>query len=172
VPALETYDHAVVRVVPRVERDEFINGGIILNCDSAGLLSARIEPDERRLLALEPDVDVVAPNAALNGIRSVCAGGPGAGPIGLLTPRERFDWLVADRSTSIRTSPVHSGRCVDPNAAMVPLRSAMGRRPSSAHGSAGRRLKGQSHHDGIGHGTALRSQIHEYSADLHGGLTE
>lgn len=139
MPALHTYDYAVVRVVPRVERGEFINAGIILYCGSAGLLSARIELDESRLLALEPDVDVDALHAALRAIPSICAGAHGAGPIGLLTPRERFDWLVADRSTSIQTSPVHSGRCVDPNAIMEHLLLAMVRRPGKGNKSAGRR---------------------------------
>jgi hypothetical protein len=141
VPALHTYDYAVVRVVPRVERGEFINAGIIVYCGSADLLSARIELDEQRLIALAPDADLVALNAALGTIPSICAGGPGAGPIGLLSPRERFDWLVADRSTSIQTSPVHSGRSVDPNAVMEQLLLAMVRRPVKATDTAGRRTK-------------------------------
>jgi Protein of unknown function (DUF3037) len=141
VPALHTYDYAVVRVVPRVERGEFINVGIIVYCGSADLLSARIELDEQRLIALAPDVDLIALNAALGAIPSICAGGPSTGPIGLLTPRERFDWLVADRSTSIQTSPVHSGRSVDPNAVMEQLLSTMVRRPVKATDTAGRRTK-------------------------------
>jgi Protein of unknown function (DUF3037) len=141
VPVLHTYDYAVVRVVPRVERGEFINAGIIVYCGSANLLSARIELDEQRLLALEPDVDLVAIIAALSAIPAICVGGASAGPIGLLAPRERFDWLVADRSTSIQTSPVHSGRCVDPNANMEQLLSTMVRRPATGADTTGRRLK-------------------------------
>jgi len=141
VPTLHTYDYAVVRVVPRVERGEFINAGIIVYCASAGLLSARIELDEPRLLALEPDADLEALSVALGAIPPICAGTHSAGPIGLLTPRERFDWLVADRSTSIQTSPVHSGRCVDPNAIMEHLLCTMVRRPSLGDDGAGRRLK-------------------------------
>jgi hypothetical protein len=141
VPALHTYDYAVVRVVPRVERGEFINAGIILYCGAVGLLSARIELDEPRLLALAPDVDLFALNAALGAIPPICAGSPSAGPIGLLTPRERFDWLVADRSTSIQTSPVHSGRCVDPNVIIEHLLSTMVRRPDKCNNGAKRRLK-------------------------------
>jgi Protein of unknown function (DUF3037) len=139
VPAPHTYDYAVVRVVPRVERGEFINAGIIVYCGSAGLLSARIELDEQRLMALAPDVDLFTLNAALRTIPLICRGGPSAGPIGLLTPRERFDWLVADRSTSIQTSPVHSGLCVDPNAVIEQLLSAMVRRPVKDTDTAGRR---------------------------------
>ncbi len=130
MPALHTYDYAVVRVVPRVERGEFINAGVILYCGSVSLLSARIELDQQRLRALEPALDVDAIRVALAAIPAICAGGAGAGPIGLLTARERFDWLVAERSTSIQTSPVHSGRCADPNLAMEHLLAKMVRQPN------------------------------------------
>ena len=113
-----SYDYAIVRVVPRVEREEFINAGVILSCPVQDFLGARIELDERRLLALDAGVDVETVRANLASIPVVCAGGPAAGPIGKLTPRERFHWLVATRSTIIQTSPVHSGRCQDPAAAL------------------------------------------------------
>ena len=113
-----SYDYAIVRVVPRVEREEFINAGVILSCPAQDFLGARIELDERRLLALDASVDVEALRANLASIPLVCAGGPAAGPIGRLSPRERFHWLVAPRSTIIQTSPVHSGRCQDPAAAL------------------------------------------------------
>lgn len=129
MPELHTYDYAIVRVVPRVERGEFINAGIILYCGSADVLSARIELDEQRLLALEPALDLDAIKVSLAAIPAICAGGASAGAIGLLSPRERFDWLVAERSTSIQTSPVHSGRCSDPNAALEHLLVRMVRRP-------------------------------------------
>lgn len=128
MPDLHTYDYAVIRVVPRVERGEFINVGIILYCGSAGLLSAEIELDEQRLLALEPAADLDAVSIALATIPAICAGGAGAGDLGLLSPRERFDWLVAERSTSIQTSPVHSGRCSDPGTLMEHLLTRMVRR--------------------------------------------
>ena len=102
VPDLHTYDYAVVRVVPRVERGEFVNAGIILYCGAADVLRAHIELDTQRLLALEPGVDVDAITVALAAIPAICTGGTGAGPLGLLSPRERFDWLVAERSTSIQ----------------------------------------------------------------------
>jgi hypothetical protein len=113
-----SYDYAILRVVPRVEREEFINAGVILSCPAQDFLGARIELDERRLLALDATVDLEAVRANLASIPLVCAGGPAAGPIGKLSPRERFHWLVAPRSTIIQTSPVHSGRCLDPAAAL------------------------------------------------------
>jgi hypothetical protein len=108
-----TYDYAVVRVVPRVERGEFINAGVILSCATLGWLEARIELDEALLRALAPDADPAPIRAALAAIPVVCAGGSAAGPIGQLSVRERFHWLVAPRSTSVQTSPVHTGRCDD-----------------------------------------------------------
>ena len=113
-----SYDYAIVRVVPRVEREEFINAGVILSCPAQDFLGARIELDERRLLALDAGVDLEAVRANLASIPLLCAGGPAAGPIGKLAPRERFHWLVAPRSTIIQTSAVHCGRCQDPAAAL------------------------------------------------------
>lgn len=106
-----TYDYAVVRVVPRVDRGEFVNAGVILACARQGYLRARIELDDARLLALDPKADLAGLRAALAVIPAVCAGGPEAGALGKLSVRERFDWLVAPRSTAVQTSPVHSGRC-------------------------------------------------------------
>ena len=113
-----SYDYAIIRVVPRVEREEFINAGVILSCPAQDFLGARIELDERRLLALDGGVDLETVRANLASIPLVCAGGPAAGPIGKLSTRARFHWLVAPRSTIIQTSPVHSGRCQDPAAAL------------------------------------------------------
>jgi len=128
VPALCTYDYAIVRVVPRVERGEFVNAGVIVSCAAQGYLKARIELDEQRLLALDLNADVDAIKANLATIPIICAGGEGAGPIGRLTLRERFHWLVAPRSTSIQTSPVHMGRCADLDAAVEHLLDKMVRR--------------------------------------------
>jgi hypothetical protein len=111
VPTPHWYDYAVVRVVPRVERGEFVNAGVILACAPANFLQARIELDEAALRALAPGVDVAPIRAALDAIPRICVGGPGAGDLGRLSLRERFDWLVAPRSTSVQTSPVHTGRC-------------------------------------------------------------
>ena len=128
MPTPSTYDYAIVRVVPRVERGEFINAGIILSCAATGFLDARIELDEALLLALAPGLDPAPVRAALAAIPVVCAGGPGAGAIGRLAVRERFHWLVAPRSTSVQTSPVHTGRCDDLGATLEALMQRMVRR--------------------------------------------
>ena len=120
-----SYDYAVVRVVPRVERGEFINVGIILWCPSQSFLGARIELDEQRLQGLDADVNVEAVRSHLASIPLVCAGGPEAGPIGLLSPRARFDWLVAPRSTIIQVSPVHTGRCTEVSSTLEHLLNVM-----------------------------------------------
>lgn len=109
--AHDTYDYAVVRVVPRVEREEFINVGVILSCERAKFLEARIEVDEARLRALDPGIDLALVCRHLDAIAAICRGGEAAAPIGLLPPRARFHWLTARRSAIIQTSPVHMGRC-------------------------------------------------------------
>jgi hypothetical protein len=120
-----SYDYAVIRVVPRVERQEFLNAGVILWCQEQDLLEARVEPDEPRLRALDAAVDVEAVRRHLASFSIICAGGENSGPIGKLTKRERFDWLVAPRSTIIQTSAVHSGRCTDVAATMERLLDSM-----------------------------------------------
>ena len=126
---LRSYDYAVIRVVPRVDRAEFVNAGIILACQDDGVLTARIDLDESRLLALDPHVDLATVRAHLATIPLICAGGAAAGPIGALSRRERFDWLTAPRSSLIQTAPVHSGRCSDSGAILDHLMQAMVRTP-------------------------------------------
>jgi hypothetical protein len=104
----------VIRVVPRVDREEFVNVGVILSCPSRDFLGARIELDEKRVLALDPAIDLDTVRQHLASIPRVCAGGEDAGPIGRLTARERFHWLTAARSTIIQCSPVHTGQCGEP----------------------------------------------------------
>ena len=128
MPALRTYDYAVVRVVPRVERGEFVNAGIILSSDIERILLAAIELDETALLALDAHVDLELVRDVLASIPAICAGGAAAGDIGKMTPRERFHWLVAPRSTIVQTSPVHTGQCADPAAALEHLLRTMVRR--------------------------------------------
>src|ERR1700741_2815501 len=111
-----SYDYAVIRVVPRVEREEFVNAGVIVSCHEREFLEARIELDERRLRALDPNVDLAMVRAHLETIPVICAGGEDSGPIGKLSPRERFRWLTAPRSTVIQVSPAHTGRSADPAA--------------------------------------------------------
>lgn len=120
-----TYDYAVIRVVPRVEREEFVNVGVIVSCYERDFLEARIELDARRVQALDPKVDLEAVRAHLATIPVICAGGEAAGPIGKLSPRERFRWLVAPRSTVIQVSPAHVGRSADPAVALEKLLDAM-----------------------------------------------
>lgn len=124
-----TYDYAIVRVVPRVERGEMINVGVILSCPDRDFLDARIEYDEARLRALDETLDVDAMRAHLAMIPQVCRGGQGAGAIGALPQRNRFHWLVSPRSTIIQPSPVHTGRTTDPAATLERLLDTMVRRP-------------------------------------------
>jgi len=129
VPEPSTYDYAIVRVVPRVERGEFVNVGVIVSCAATGLLRAAIELDAARVLALDPGADLAGIRAALEAIPLICAGGELAGALGRLSARERFHWLVAPRSSSVQTSAVHTGRCDDPELVIEKLMGAMVRRP-------------------------------------------
>ena len=135
MPAPSTYDYAVVRVVPHVDRGEFVNAGVIVSCTGAQFLKARIELDEARVLALAPDLDLTSIRRALAALPAICAGGPGAGAFGQLSARQRFDWLVAPRSASIQTSPVHSGLSTDLDAALEPLMTRMVRPPQARNGA-------------------------------------
>jgi hypothetical protein len=125
VPDKFRYDYAVIRVVPKVDREEFINAGVIVSCPELSFLEARIKLDESRLLALDPNVDLDAVRKHLASIPTICRGGDGAGSIGQLPQRQRFHWLVAPRSTMIQTSPVHTGRCGDPAGALEHLVATM-----------------------------------------------
>jgi hypothetical protein len=109
-----SFDYAVVRVVPRVERGEFINAGVIVFCLEHRYLEARVQVDEARLKALWPEIDIELVRKHLEAIPKICAGDESAGPIAKLSQRERFHWLVSPRSTMIQVSPVHTGLCEDP----------------------------------------------------------
>lgn len=119
--AAEFYDYAVIRLVPRVERGEFINVGILLSCAARGHLDVRIELDADRALALDPALDLEQVRRLLGAVEAVCRGGAEAGTIGLLPPRARFHWLTAQRSAILQTSPVHTGKCGDLDATMEHL---------------------------------------------------
>ena len=129
MPTPCTYDYAIVRIVPHVERGEFVNVGAIVSSDERAYLRARFDVDEARLRAIDPALDLGVFRAALDAIAAVCEGGAAAGPIGRMPLRERFHWLVAPRSTSIQTSAVHTGRCDDLDAALESLLERMVRRP-------------------------------------------
>jgi Protein of unknown function (DUF3037) len=118
VLALTSFDYAVLRVVPRVDREEFINAGVIVFCAEQPFLGARVHFDETRLRALWPELDVEVVRQHLEAVPRICSGDPSAGPIARLAPRERFHWLVAPRSTIIQVSPVHSGLCQTPAGAL------------------------------------------------------
>ena len=126
------YDYAVFRVVPRVEREEFVNVGVIVSCPARDFLEARVAMDEQRLAALDSELDIESIRAHLATIPIICAGGQQAGAIGQLSQRERFHWLVAPRSTTIQTSPVHTGSCKDPTEVLEHLLDTMVRPPRAA----------------------------------------
>lgn len=109
-----SFDYAILRVVPRVERQEFINAAVIVFCLEKKYLDARVHLDPARLLALWPDADMELIRDHLNAVPRICAGDPTAGPIARLPQRERFHWLISPRSTIIQPSPVHTGVCDDP----------------------------------------------------------
>ncbi|MGV3525487.1 MAG: DUF3037 domain-containing protein [Candidatus Sericytochromatia bacterium] len=105
------YEYAIIRVMPRVERQEFINVGVLLSCHPLRYLATRLDWDPARLLAFAPSLDLALIGEYAQITQRVCQG---EGPIGALPLRERFHWLVAPRSTVIQLSPVHSGFCDDP----------------------------------------------------------
>ncbi|RLT44432.1 MAG: DUF3037 domain-containing protein [Chloroflexi bacterium] len=123
---IATYDYAVLRVVPRVERCEFLNAGVILFCRTQRFLAAATALDQALLAALAPPgFDVEGACAALATIPAICAG---EGAIGALPQADRFHWICAPHSTIIQTSPVHCGRCINPAAALEHLLDRMVRR--------------------------------------------
>lgn len=113
-----SFDYAIIRVVPVVAREEFLNAGVILYSAQLDFLDAVIALDEARLQAVFPDVDLEVIRGHLAAIPKICAGGKDAGPIGQLSRKERWHWLVAPRSTQIQVSPVHSGISERPAEAM------------------------------------------------------
>lgn len=127
MPERHPFEYAVVRVVPRVEREEFVNVGVVLFARSAGFLGCEITLDRERLrvLAGEGRLDLEAIEAHLQAMRDVCGGATAGGPIAALPPSERFHWLVAPRSTAIQISPVHGGVTDDPPASLQRLFEAL-----------------------------------------------
>jgi hypothetical protein len=119
------FEYALLRVVPRVERGEFINAGVVLYCQEAKFLGARVHLDSDRLRALDPRLDPETVLAHLEVAHRVCAGGPEAGAVGLMPLVQRFGWLVAPRSTVVQPSPVHTGLAEDPEEAIEHLLSVM-----------------------------------------------
>ncbi|MBG0815815.1 DUF3037 domain-containing protein [Planomonospora sp. ID82291] len=119
----DVYEYAVIRVVPRVERGELINAGVLLYCQPRGYLCARVELDEPRLRALDARTDVAAVRHALDAYRLSCT--EDAGPLAAESPGSRFRWLTAPRSTVVQTGPVHAGLTADPEAELEHLMSRL-----------------------------------------------
>lgn len=119
-----SYDYAYIRLVPRVEQGEFLNVGVLLFCRVKKFLQARIILDDARLAAFAPHLDAARVRHHLELIPQLCAG---QGPIGALGQADVFHWLVAPHSTIIQTSPVHSGICEDPEAALQALAQTLSR---------------------------------------------
>jgi hypothetical protein len=111
MPTAASFDYAILRVVPRVEREEFINGGVVVFCLEKDYLAARVRLNADRLRALWPEADAELVRNHLEAVKRICEGDDSAGPIAQLSRRERFHWLVSPRSTMIQTSPVHTGVC-------------------------------------------------------------
>jgi hypothetical protein len=126
----QPFEYAVLRVVPRVDRGEAINAGIVLYCRPLDYLRALVELDADRLLALDPAADVAAIGRALDGIVGICAQDPGAGQPGMQDIGRRFGWLTAPRSTVVQTGPVHTGLTGDPDAEAERLLASLVRRPA------------------------------------------
>ena len=123
--AEHTYDYAIIRIVPRVDRGECINAGVLLSCPSLDFLEASVVFEPARVTALDPLADLDAIQGHLDAIVRICRGGADAGPVGELAQRARFHWLVSPRSTVIQMSAVHTGRTADPAASLARLVDTM-----------------------------------------------
>lgn len=117
----DLFEYAVVRVVPRVEREEFINVGLVLYCAKQKFLDFLFEVNAEKLRAFCKETDIVVLEENLKAFGRICAGGNSAGTIGRLDAASRFRWLTATRSTVIQTSRAHAGFCVDPKQTMERL---------------------------------------------------
>ena len=122
---MQPYEWAILRVVPRVERCEFVNAGVIVYCQQLGFLEAGIALDEGRARCLDPRLDLAAVSRHLAAVTELCAGAPTAGASGARPPGDRFRWLVAPRSTVVQASPVHTGLTTDPQADLQRLLDLM-----------------------------------------------
>jgi len=115
VSARDVFEYALVRVVPRIERGEMINAGVLVYCRAQSYVGARVHLDEARLRCLDREVDVDGVRAALRGYQGICAGGDGAGQAAGDDPGRRFRWLTAPRSTIVQPGPIHTGLTADPD---------------------------------------------------------
>ena len=131
-PDAKPFSYLILRVVPRVERGERFNVGVVLFCRQRGFLGARVDLDERRLAALAPAVSVAEVREHLAALVRVAEGAPDAGPIAALPASERFGWLAAPSSTIVQASEVHTGLTGDPHATLRALFERLVAAPASA----------------------------------------
>jgi DUF3037 family protein len=115
-PGYVPFEYALLKAVPRVDRGECVNVGVVVYCQARDYLGTAVHVDEVRLLTLDGQTDVDAVRAALAGVEAVCAGRSTAGPVATGSRRERFGWVTAPRSTVVQAGPVHSGLTRDPDA--------------------------------------------------------
>jgi hypothetical protein len=125
VPARLFYEYAVIRVVPRVDRGEQLNAGVVMYCLEREFLKARVALSPERLRALDAGADAAVVQQHLEAVPRVCEGGPGAGQLAELSMKERWHWLVAPRSAMVQLGPVHAGLCLDPDAELERLMRVM-----------------------------------------------
>jgi hypothetical protein len=125
MPGKHVFEYAVVRVVPRVEREEFMNVGVILYCKKLNFLQAIITVDEDRLCRFTNQEDIQEIKANLYAFDQICQGSPESGPIGTLDEASRFRWLTATRSTVVQASKVHPGLCTDPLQTLIRLHAQL-----------------------------------------------
>jgi hypothetical protein len=126
---MNAYQYVLLRLVPRVDRGEFINVGAVLYCQATEFLDAAWDLDEERVQALAPVCDIDGVRSVLEHIRSVCRGETGRGLPTLDKPGQRFGWIIAPRSTIVQPGPVHGGLCVDPEAELQRLLDHLVRLP-------------------------------------------
>lgn len=134
MPGASSFDYAILRVVPHVERGEFVNAGVVLFSREKRFLGAKVRLDAARLRAIAPDCDPAEFSAHLEVFPVLAEGGAAAGPLGSLTQAERFHWMTAPRSTVIQPSAVHSGASDDPAAELDRLMAAMVEAPRAGYG--------------------------------------
>jgi len=121
----QLFEYAIIRMVPRVEREEFLNIGVVLYCRSAKYLGVRFDTGMQRLKALATEEEIAEVTSYMQSLEQICAGAPGSGPIGKLPVAERFRWLTATRSTVVQASKVHPGLCAEPAAKLEKLFAEM-----------------------------------------------
>jgi hypothetical protein len=120
-PPLAAYEYSVLRAVPRVERGEYVNVGVVLYCQKLDYLGCTTRLDETRVRALDPDADVEGIAQLLEAVSAVCCGGEASGPAGADAMGRRFRWLIAPRSTVVQPGPVHTGLTADPAGVLARL---------------------------------------------------